>query len=70
MILISDYGLLLEKTISWFSFGIFDISLKKADGTKLLRNFIPINFFPVQVERLLVSFLNWLELLKPYPIEG
>ena len=32
MILISDYGLLLEKTIGWFYFGIFDISLESADG--------------------------------------
>jgi len=29
MILISDYGLLLKKTIGWFSFGIFDISIEK-----------------------------------------
>jgi len=29
MILISDYDLLLEKTIGWLSFGNFDISLKK-----------------------------------------
>lgn len=41
VILISDYGLLLEKTIGWFSFSHSDISLKSADGSKLLRNFIP-----------------------------
>ena len=29
VILISDYDLLLEKTIGWLSFGNFDISLKK-----------------------------------------
>ena len=40
VILISDYGLLLEKTIGWFFFCNSDISLKSADGSKLLRTFI------------------------------
>ena len=44
VILISDYDLLLEKTISWFIFCNSDISLKSADGSNLLRNFIP-NFW-------------------------
>ena len=44
VILISDYGLLLEKTIGWFFFCNSDISLKSADGSNLLRNFIP-NFW-------------------------
>ena len=44
VILISDYDLLLEKTIGWFFFCNSDISLKSADGSNLLRNFIP-NFW-------------------------
>ncbi len=46
VILISDYGLLLEKTIT--------------DSSQ---------FSPVQVGRLLVSFLNWLGLLRLCPTE-
>ena len=32
VILVSDYDLLLEKTIGWFFFYNSDISLKSADG--------------------------------------
>ena len=46
VILISDYDLLLEKTIT--------------DSSQ---------FSPVQVGRLLVSFLNWLGLLRLCPTE-
>ena len=35
VILISDYGLLLEKTIGWFFFCNFDISLKKRGREQL-----------------------------------
>ena len=54
VILISDYDLLLEKTIGWFFFCNSDISLKSADGSNLLRNFIP-NFWAL---RFFISMLR------------
>ena len=83
VILISDYGLLLEKTII-----LFENQIQTASTSPCRTQVQPaasflvcslifieykstlINSFPVQVGRLLVSFLNWLGLLKPYPTGG
>ena len=82
VILIGDYGLLLEKTII-----LFENQIQTASTSPCRTQVQPaasflvcslifieykstlINSFPVQVERLLVSFLNWLGLLRLCPTE-
>ena len=83
VILISDYDLLLEKTII-----LFENQIQTASTSPCRTQVQPaasflvcslifieyestlINSFPVRVGRLLVSFLNWLRLLRLYPTGG
>ena len=83
VILISDYGLLLEKTII-----LFENQIQTASTSPCRTQVQPaasflvcslifieyestiINSFPVREGRLLVSFLNWLKLSIPYPTGG
>ena len=83
VILISDYGLLLEKTII-----LFENQIQTASTSPCRTQVQPaasflvcslifieyestlINSFPVRGGRLLVSFLNWLKLSIPYPTGG
>ena len=83
VILISDYDLLLEKTII-----LFENQIQTASTSPCRTQVQPaasflvcslifieykstlINSFSVQVGRLLVSFLNWLKLSIPYPTGG
>ena len=82
VILIRDYDLLLEKTIILFENQIQTASTSpcrtqvQPAASFLVCSLIfieykstLINSFSVRVGRLLMSFLNWLELLKPYPTE-
>ena len=82
VILISDYDLLLEKTII-----LFENQIQTASTSPCRTQVQPaasflvcslifieyestlINSFPVRVGRLLVSFLNWLKLSRLYPTE-
>ena len=82
IILISDYGLLLEKTII-----LFENQIQTASTSPCRTQVQPaasflvcslifieyestlINSFPVRGGRLLVSFLNWLKLSRLYPTE-
>ena len=82
VILISDYGLLLEKTII-----LFENQIQTASTSPCRTQVQPaasflvcslifieykstlINSFSVRVGRLLMSFLNWLKLSRLYPTE-
>ena len=83
VILISDYGLLLEKTIILFENQIQTASTSpcrtqvQPAASFLVCSLIFIEYkstlissFPVLGGRLLVSFLNWLKLSRLYPTEG
>ncbi|OYL08172.1 hypothetical protein AK85_05245 [Streptococcus pneumoniae B1598] len=83
VILISDYGLLLEKTIILFENQIQTASTSpcrtqvQSAASFLVCSLIfieykstLINSFSVRVRLLLVSFPNWIRLLRLYPTEG